>query len=231
MAVYDLYGDRIQPVVVYGAGGHGRETVQLLEDINAHRARWDVLGFIDDDPALHGRVVNGLPVLGGTEWLDREADHVRIALGLASPTVKRRVIARLGRDAQRFTTLIHPAVRLCRWLEIGPGTAIAAGTVLTVNIAVGAFVTLDRACNISHDCRIGDFATIAPAVNVSGGVEIGAGCEIGTGVSTVKHVTVGEWSIIGAGAVIASDIPPNCTAVGVPAKPIKQRESGWQHEA
>ena len=68
----DIYGDRIHPVVVYGAGGHGRETAQLIEDINAHRARWDVLGFIDDNPSLHGREINGLPVLGGIEWLRSE---------------------------------------------------------------------------------------------------------------------------------------------------------------
>ena len=227
----DIYGDRIQPVVVYGAGGHGREIVQLIEDINAHRARWDVLGFIDDDPSTHAREVNGLPVLGGIEWLSGEGTTARIALGVSSPIAKRRIVARVGSDAQRFVTMVHPAVRLCRWLEIGPGTAIAAGTMLTVNIHIGAFVTVNRVCNISHDCRLGDFATIAPATNLSGGVELGSGCDIGSGVTTVKGVTVGDWSIVGAGAVIASDVPANCTAVGVPARPIKHRESGWQLEA
>lgn len=227
----DLFGDRIQPVVVYGAGGNGRETVQLIEDINAHRARWDVLGFIDDDPATHGREVNGLPVLGGVDWLSGEGVTARIALGVSSPTAKRRIVARVGSDTQRFITIVHPSVRLCRWLEIGPGTAIAAGTMLTVNIYIGAFVSVNRVCNISHDCRLGDFTTVAPATNLSGGVELGAGCEIGSGVTTVEGVTVGEWAIVGAGAVIASDLPANCTAVGVPARPIKYRTSGWQLEA
>ena len=227
----DLFGDRIQPVVVYGAGGYGRETVQLIEDINAHRARWDVLGFVDDDPGMHGREVNGLPVLGGLEWLNTEGSSARIALGVGSPTAKRRIVARVGSDAQRFITIVHPSVRLCRWLEIGPGTAIAAGTMLTVNIHIGAFVSVNRVCNISHDCRVEDFATIAPATNLSGGVIVGAGCDIGSGVTTVEGVTVGEWTIIGAGAVIAANIPANCTAVGVPARAIKQRASGWQLEA
>lgn len=229
--VRDLFGDRILPVVVYGAGGHGRETVQLIEDINAHRARWDVLGFIDDDPSLHGREINGLPVLGGLDWLTAEGTQTRIALGVGSPTAKRRIVARIGSDAHRFLTIVHPTVRLCRWLEIGPGTAIAAGTMLTVNIRIGAFATINRACNISHDCRVGDFATIAPATNLSGGVEIGSGCDIGSGVSTVQEVRVGEWTIVGAGGVIAADLPPNCTAVGVPARAIKVRTSGWQLEA
>ena len=227
----DIYGDRIHPVVVYGAGGHGRETAQLIEDINAHRARWDVLGFIDDNPSLHGREINGLPVLGGLEWLRDEGANARIALGVSSPTAKRRIVARVGSDAQRFITIVHPAVRLCRWLEIGPGTSIAAGTMLTVNITIGAFVSVNRVCNISHDCRIGDFATIAPATNLSGAVEVGTGCDIGSGVTTVEGVTVGEWTIVGAGAVIATQLPPNCTAVGVPARPIKHRESGWELEA
>ena len=227
----DLFGDRIQPVVVYGAGGNGRETVQLIEDINAHRARWDVLGFIDDDPATHGREVNGLPVLGGVEWLSGEGVTARIALGVSSPTAKRRIVARVGSDTQRFITIVHPSVRLCRWLEIGPGTAIAAGTMLTVNIHIGAFVSVNRVCNVSHDCRLGDFTTVAPATNLSGGVELGAGCEVGSGVTTIEGVNVGEWTIVGAGAVIASDLPANCTAVGVPARPIKHRVSGWQLEA
>jgi sugar O-acyltransferase (sialic acid O-acetyltransferase NeuD family) len=229
--VRDLFGDRIQPVVVYGAGGHGRETVQLIEDINAHRARWDLLGFVDDDPSLHGREVNGLPVLGGADWLTNEGASARIALGVGSPSAKRRIVSQMGSDAQRFITIVHPTVRLCRWLEIGPGTAIAAGTMLTVNIHIGAFVTINRVCNISHDCRIGDFATIAPATNLSGGVEVGEGCSIGSGVTTVQGVCVGEWAIVGAGAAIAAPVPSNCTAVGVPARAIKQRQSGWQLQA
>jgi acetyltransferase-like isoleucine patch superfamily enzyme len=78
---------------------------------------------------------------------------------------------------------------------------------------------------------VGDFATIAPATNLSGAVEVGAGCDIGSGVTTVEGVSVGEWTIVGAGAVIANHLPANCTAVGVPARPIKHRERGWQLEA
>jgi sugar O-acyltransferase (sialic acid O-acetyltransferase NeuD family) len=172
-----------------------------------------------------------LPVLGGRDWLSGEGSNVRIALGVGSPTAKRRIVARVGSDAQRFITTVHPSVRLCRWLEIGPGTAIAAGTMLTVNIHIGAFASVNRVCNISHDCRVEDFATVAPATNLSGGVIVGTGSEIGSGVTTIQGVSIGEWAIVGAGAVIAVDIPGNCTAVGVPARPIKHRQKGWQLEA
>src|SRR4029450_4008189 len=170
-------------------------------------------------------------VLGGVEWLSGEGVTARIALGVSNPTAKRRIVARVGSDTQRFITIVHPSVRLCRWLEIGPGTAIAAGTMLTVNIHIGAFVSVNRVCNISHDCRVGDFATVAPATNLSRVVELGTGCEVGSGVTTIEGIRIGEWTIVGAGAVVASDLPANCTAVGVPARPIKHRQSGWQLEA
>ncbi len=52
-------------------------------------------------------------------------------------------------------------------------------------------------------------------------VLIKKGARIGTHVYILSGVTIGENSVIGAGAVVANDIPPNCLAAGVPAKPIK----------
>jgi acetyltransferase-like isoleucine patch superfamily enzyme len=43
-----------------------------------------------------------------------------------------------------------------------------------------------------------------------------------------KGVDIGDYSIIGAGAVVTKDIPKYCVAAGVPARPIKVRE--WSVE-
>jgi hypothetical protein len=47
---------------------------------------------------------------------------------------------------------------------------------------------------------------------------------VGTGSKIINQVEIGKFSIIGAGAVVSKNIPANCTAVGVPAKPIKFHE-------
>ena len=52
-------------------------------------------------------------------------------------------------------------------------------------------------------------------------VEIKDGARIGLHCMILPGVTIGENSVIGAGAVVVRDIPPNCIAVGIPAKPIK----------
>lgn len=56
-------------------------------------------------------------------------------------------------------------------------------------------------------------------------VVIKKGARIGTHVYILSGVTIGENSVIGAGAVVTSDIPPNCLAIGVPAKPVKYFKS------
>ena len=42
-----------------------------------------------------------------------------------------------------------------------------------------------------------------------------------TGAKIINQVSVGKNTTIGAGALVSKSIPANCTAVGIPAKPIK----------
>ena len=51
-------------LIILGAGGSSREILGAVEDINRQAPGWRVLGFLDDDPALQGKSVDGLPVLG-----------------------------------------------------------------------------------------------------------------------------------------------------------------------
>ena len=53
------------------------------------------------------------------------------------------------------------------------------------------------------------------------GSNIGHAVELGTGMQIIQGKSVGDYSIVGAGAVVVKDIPEKCTAVGSPAKPIK----------
>ena len=78
---------------------------------------------------------------------------------------------------------------------------------------------------LSHDILVS--ASVDPLVASQGEfdgfkpVVIGKGARLGAHVMVLAGVTIGENSVIGAGAVVVKDIPPFCLAVGVPAKPIK----------
>jgi acetyltransferase-like isoleucine patch superfamily enzyme len=73
---------------------------------------------------------------------------------------------------------------------------------------------------VGHDTHVGDFSSIMPGAQISGGADIGERVLIGTGACLLNEVSIGMESKIGAGAVVTHDIPPQCTAVGIPAKPL-----------
>ena len=83
------------------------------------------------------------------------------------------------------------------------------------------FVTLNLMCTVGHDTEIGNYCSFMPSVNISGEVKTNEGVYVGTGAKIINQLEIGENTIVGAGAVVAKSLPAHCTAVGVPAKPIK----------
>lgn len=216
----------MEDVVIVGAGGFGREVCQWIEHANQEKARFAVRGFLDGDVSKHASVIHELPVLGDIDWL---ADHpgVGAVIAVGSPATKRRLVARLRPHVARFPTIVHPRAVLGRYVELGDGTIVCPDVIVTTDVRIGQFVTLNLDLTIGHDAVLGDYCTLAPGAHVSGYVTFGEGVEVGTGAVFVPSVSVGEWSVVGAGAVVSASLPANCTAVGIPAKPIKTRAAGW----
>jgi sugar O-acyltransferase (sialic acid O-acetyltransferase NeuD family) len=182
-----------------------------------------VLGFIDDDPALHGVIQCDLPVLGGFEWLERRrATNIRVICGTGNPSSRKSLAERAIALSLQFCQAIHPSAQMSRWVELGPGTMVAAGSVLTTQIQLGAHALVQVNSVIGHDCTIGAYCNINPGCCISGNVKMGEGVDLGTGTSVIQGKQIGEWSVIGAGAAVTQDIPAHVTAVGVPCRVIKR---------
>ena len=221
----------MRDLVIVGTGGFAREVHQLVEDVNAEKSNWNVLGFIDDDPQRDNAVVHELPVLGTREWLS-EREGLSVAIGVGAPSTRWRVVREMARNNSGlvFPRLVHPLAWVGRRIQMDIGVIVCAGNLLTTDLRLGSHVILNLDCTVGHDCDIGDFVTVAPSVNVSGGVRVGEGCDLGTGSTVIQGITIGAWTVVGAGAVVVKDLPSNVTAVGIPAKPVKQREEGWYRE-
>ena len=212
----------MKDLIIIGASGFGREVAWLVERINKVALTWSLLGFIDDSEVLQGKMVNGYPVLGKTEDVVRFPDAYFVC-AVGSSRTKEKIVTRVKgyNPSILFGTVIDPSVVLSDLVTIGEGSIICAQSILTVNITIGKHVIINLDCTIGHDAVLLDFVTLYPSVNVSGFSKIGHAVELGTGLQIIQGKTVGDYSIVGAGAVIVKDIPPNCTAVGSPAKPIK----------
>ena len=209
-------------VVILGAGGFAREVLWIYRDANQEKYEWDVLGFVDENVENHNKILCDLPVLGGFEWFDKNAhSDLYVVCAIGSPRTKKKVIEKCLIRNLNFCSIIHPSVKMSEYIEIGEGTIITAGNILTTQIKIGDHVIINLDCTLGHDSIIDDYCTIAPGVHVSGNVHLETGVDLGTGAVIIQGISVGAWSVIGAGSVVISDIPSNVTAVGAPAKQIK----------
>lgn len=209
----------MKDIVIIGAGGFGREVAWLIEDINKVEHKWNLIGFVDDNKDIQDKEINGYKVVGNIEWLRNQELHVVSAIG--EPIIKKKVLNKISDSKNHYPTLIHPSVICSERVSFGEGTIICAGNIITVNIDIGKHVIINLDCTIGHDTIVGDYSTILPGVNVSGFVKTGKCVNVGTGSAIIQGINIGENTIIGSGAVVTKDLPANCTAVGVPAKPIK----------
>lgn len=212
----------MKDIAIFGAGGFGREVKTLIEQLNKCENSYRFIGFFDDGKKT-GELINGFPVLGGITELNSWNKPLCLAIALGDPIIKKKVHDKITNSLINFPTLIHPSVILGdkQFIDIEEGCIICAGVIITVNIKIGRFTTINLSCTVGHDTNIGPFSSFMPTVNISGEVNIGEGVYVGTGAKIINQLSIGEWTIVGAGAVVAKSLPAQCTAVGVPAKPIK----------
>jgi acetyltransferase-like isoleucine patch superfamily enzyme len=102
-------------------------------------------------------------------------------------------------------------------LKLGYKTDIGAFTYINAK----AGVVIEDFVQIGSHCSIYSISTID---DKKGEVVLRTNCRIGSHSVIMPGVTIGENAVIGAHSFVNQDIPANCTAVGVPAKVIKNND-------
>jgi sugar O-acyltransferase (sialic acid O-acetyltransferase NeuD family) len=212
------------PLILIGAGGFARETIELVRAIDREAPTWELVGLLDDDPELRGQEILGVPVLGPCTNV-AEYPEAKLAACVASPRdpLRRlRLVARLGLPLERYATLIHPRATIAGSATIGPGSVIHANAVLTADIEVGWHVAIMPSVVLTHDDTIEDGVTFGAGARVASHVKIDAGAYIGAGALLREQLTVGAGATVGMGAVVTRPVPPGEVWYGSPARPAPQ---------
>ena len=220
----------VEDLLIIGAGGFARETAAAVAALNAVRPTRRLLGFLDDDPGLHGRELEGVSVLGGTDLVAR-LPKVRVVLCVGNPRgyrARARLVERLGLPESRYATVIHPSAQISASCTVGPGSVILALVTLTACVEVGAHVAVMPQVVLTHDVVVADHATLASGVVLGGGARIERGAYLGAGALIREQVVVGEWAQVGMGSVVLHEVPAGQVWVGSPARYLRPAESGTQ---
>lgn len=204
-------------IVIVGQGGHSKVIEEIVLANNEHQ----VVGYLDDkyeDLTIKNQTYYG-PISFADEIIN-SFKEIKFVIGIGNNLIRKKIVKQLNFSEQCYATLIHPSAVISPRARIGNGTVIMANTVINIDARIGQHSIINTSSVVEHDNWIGDFVHISPNATLTGSIHIADGVHVGAGAIIIPNLTIGEWSVIGGGATVINHLPPNCTAVGVPAKVI-----------
>ena len=217
------------PLLLVAASGLAREVLAVVRTSRAY----DVVGFLDDDVERHGTTVDGVAVLGGVDEITQHPD-VALLLCVGRGADRARLAGRLaglGVAEDRYAGVVERSVRVPLGCEVGAGSIVLAGVVLTAAVAIGRHVVVMSNATLTHDDVLEDFATVCAGVALGGGVRVGRAAYLGMNASVREQVTLGSGATLGMGAVLLDDVPDGETWVGTPARRVDRTSMNSERNA
>ena len=206
------------PLLIIGAGNVGGFLSYNIEEFEGN---YEVVGFLDDDPAKIGKVLYGSQVHGPVSDIIKYKDKkMAVVIGIAHPQIKKQIALSLSTYDFLFPSFISRNVWVSKQVTIGQGVILYPGVSINYESCIGDFVIMNMNCAIGHNCTISSYSTLAPSVNLAGFTFLEEGVDMGIGTSTRQNVRIGQEAVIGGQSMLIKDVPSNAKIVGVPGRQL-----------
>jgi sugar O-acyltransferase (sialic acid O-acetyltransferase NeuD family) len=207
--------------IIACAGGFGREMFHALSLLLFQQNKFTnknntIIGFIDDNLHALDKYCNYYPPIINTIETYQPKTNEIVFIAAGSPQSRRKIAELLNKKGCLFTSIIHPEATLSQNVSIGHGSHIGWGTLVSCDVTIGQFVSLNGNVTIGHDAIIDNYVEVGPGTSVSGFCHIEEGVHIAPNCTITPGIRVGAWSKISANTAVMRDVPPYSFVVGVP---------------
>lgn len=189
-------------ICIIGAGGFGMEVLSCIQDIYPNIDISSSVFFMVNDNDFKDEFIMGVKVIQESSF---NPNKYEVVVAIGDPAIRKKIISKLPKETF-YKTIVHPSAIISNWVEIGEGTVIMAGVIITCNIKIGKHSQININSTIAHDCKIGEYFTTAPSVNISGNCFIGDNVYIGSNSSIKQGINIVNDVNIGMGCLVIKDI-------------------------
>lgn len=208
------------PIVGFGAGSHAKSVVEAIRSAG----RFDIVAFVDEDPARAGADLLGCPVRPAAELENFRANGVTLAFsgvgGVGQSSGRRHVCETLLAAGFELPAIVHAAAIVSPRARLGRGSQVHAGAIVNADSEVGEGAIVNTGAIVEHDCLVGAYVHVAPGARLAGLVSLGEGAHVGIGAVVIECVRIGADALVAAGAVVVDDLADGARVAGVPARPL-----------
>ena len=212
--------DEIKEYIIWGAKGHGKVVRNILDLQN-----YNLLALFDNNLSVSAPFSN-IPLYYSTNgfesWFEtlNFGEKVGFVPAIGGAHGKDRIAISNYLTSYNLVPLsvIHPHTCISPDVHFGAGVQIFAGACISIDVKIGDQTIINHMANVDHECVIGNGVHIAPSATLTGCIYVEDHCFIGAGATILPNLTIGEGSIVGAGAVVTKDVAPYSTVIGIPAK-------------
>lgn len=208
--------------VIIGAGTYGEVYLTYLQEAGV-----EVVGFLDDNPKLHGCKIRGISVLGDTNLLFTLHDRYNIEAvycPIGDNQFRAQILQRAENLGYTVPNYIHPSAIISPNVSIGKGVYILLGSTIMPYTIIKDYTMISMGVHVAHHSIIEEGCFLSTGCNFGASITARkfSYCGISSTIMTgIKEL--GENCLIGAGAVVIHDVAPNAVVAGVPAKELRKR--------
>ena len=227
----------MKKIFIIGASVSGMNIFQILNDITANikneNEKYLIEGYIDENPELKGKKQFDKKIFIGFESIkNKRFSDFYVISAIGDPMDRERLLNKSKKLGFKIDTVIHPSANVSPYAKIGKGVIICQNCLIQPYAEIGDYCYIHAGCVIGPKVKIDSSCTINSLVAISANTHVEKRSYLGVGTSIIQGMRIGEGSIIGANCVVVKPIPSHVTAVGIPAKVIREhpRELWWSRK-
>lgn len=214
----------MKPILIYGAGGFGKEVACLINEINEIEPTWDILGYIDDGLNPGTEIKYG-SVLGGLDYLNQYPSEIAVVFSIANAIILEKVVYKILNPLVYFPNIVSPGVKFydAPSFQIGRGNVISNGCRFSCDIILGDFNLFNGFVALGHDVNIGNFNIFSPSARLSGSVLVGDKNFFGVNSIVLQGIKIGNNTKVGVMSVLMKDTKDGYLYFGNPARKLTEQ--------
>lgn len=207
-------------LIIIGAGGCGRETLQWAKDINKYEKRWNIKGFIDDDlNALDEKICDVSVLSKIDEYCISPNDEFVCCIG--SSNVRKMIVEKMKAKGAVFTAVVHPNALISDSCKLGEGVIVYPFALISDNAVIGDNCIINMYSSVAHDSILGEYCTVSAHCDITGMCRLGDRVFMGSSSHIVPGSKIEDDVYICAGSTVMTRVRSGVKVLGNPAKIVR----------